>query len=153
MTIALIAKMLSSVALWGLLLAFGYWIHRQCQFRSFPWLIAYFVCSLVFPIAIRFGLELFISRGAFPPGGGSLGNWVSELTYWQRFFSDMSLLLLVLLVVSDIWALLIQTRIEVGDSFWNHLLIVRNHSVMWGVAMLIVQILPVAGLNIYVLLA
>lgn len=153
MTIALIAFAVSSIALWGLLLAFGIWAYRKFHFRSIPWLGAFMVLALIMTVGGQLG-NLYI-RDHSPDemntllhyfgNGITLGTLMALFSYWAMFTSNLAYLILAVLVFSDIVLLLSNAGIEVKDKFGQRFISIRQKSTVLGVSVLLLKIVSSAS--------
>ena len=96
---------ISRLALWSLILASGIWIYRKFKLNSLPWLGAYLVLSVTLSFAtsvISIPIAESTIAQRFPPGWHPF----AILGYWNRFITDLTQLMLGILILSDILFLL-----------------------------------------------
>ncbi len=133
---------ISRLALWSLILVSGIWIHRKFKLNSLPWLGAYLVLSVtlsfvtsVIPIPIA---ESTAAQRS--PPGWHPAQFFAIWGYWDRFITDLTQLMLGILILSDILFLLSKAGIKVEGTFWNTFLAVRERSTILGIAMIIIMV-------------
>ncbi len=150
-TALLILTVISTVLLWGLLIAFGVWTHRRFKLKSLTWLILYLVLPLVVtPLTAsvaQSATEAIVAstKGVYPLGM-SLGTLTATLAYWKTFTVTLAKVVLSILILSDIASVLSRAGIEVEGRFLNRLLRARAKSTSLGIAMIVLML---SGLAIW----
>lgn len=133
---------ISRLALWSLILASGIWIYRKFKLNSLPWLGAYLVLSVALSFAgsmIPTPIAERIIAQRFPPGWHPV-QFFAISGYWNHFITNLTQLMLGILILSDILFLLSKAGIKVEGTFWNTFLAVRERSTTLGIAMIVIMV-------------
>lgn len=130
---------ISWLALWSLILASGIWIYRKFKLNSLPWLGAYLVLSVALSFVTSMPPTPIAEHIAVQ---GPLPGWhpFALSGYWDHFITNLTQLMLGILILSDILFLLSKAGIKVEGTFWNTFLAVRERSTTLGVAMIITMV-------------
>lgn len=137
------------VALWAVLVAFGFWAYRRARLRSVLWLEVYLLIYV--PLHLVLG-GLFSRRllpdaiGSHPaPLGWSLGELVASWGYVQALLGGAIQLLLALLLLADVAFLLGGTGPALAWRPVGALLTLRRRSALIGVTFVgLMALLPLA---------
>lgn len=137
------------VALWIVLLGFGFWIYRRVHLRSVPWLVVYLLVYA--PLHLVLG-ELFSRRllpatiGAHPaPFGWSLAELAVSWSYVQGFLDGAIHLLLALLILADIAFLVGNAGTALDRRSVGMVVALRRRSALVGALLVgLMALLPLA---------
>ncbi len=127
-----------TLVLCALLLIFGIRMSRSCKLESLRWLGVYIFGSGVLAWAspaVRLGVEL--SDLDRVPGGWTAATFFVFLSYCGAFLSNLAGLVLGILILSDILFLLSKSGVAIKGGLLNWLLKVRDGSLIWGSAIVI----------------
>lgn len=127
-----------TLGLCALLLIFGIRMSRSCKLESLRWLGVYIFGSAVLSWsspAVRLGAE--ISGMDRVPGGWTAATFFVFLSYCGAFLSNLAGLVLGILILSDILFLLSKSGVAIKGGLLNRLLRVRDGSMVWGSAIVI----------------
>ena len=152
MTLVMLVSVFSSIALWGLLFSSGLWAYRKFHFQSLPWIAAFLILTFILTFTAHWYNQYFMDHA--PKGiqnaaqffgyTGSLGNLVAMFSYLGRVISNLTYLMLALLVLSDIANLFLKSGIDITDTFGQRLVSLGQKSTILGIIMLTLKLMPTA---------
>ncbi|HEX8234499.1 MAG TPA: hypothetical protein VF600_00935 [Abditibacteriaceae bacterium] len=125
---------------WGLLVAFGIWLHRRLPLRSLPWAGAYLLLTAApLMLANTFLLRWLVGKQTLPFGWSSsmsTGAFVTKMITGSRLFGAAAMLILTIMVLSDLIFLLSRAGIEPDRKAVRRLLVLRDWSTPLGLAVI-----------------
>ena len=135
-----------TLGLCALLLIFGIKTSGSCKLESLPWLGVYVfgsvVLSLSWPVLIRQAIDSMGMERI--PFGWTVAAFAVLLHYGGAFLSNLAGLVLGILILSDMLFLLSKSGVAVKGGFLNRLMGVREGSIIWGSAIVILLLSKLA---------
>ena len=142
MTYLALLTLAAKLALWILLLVFGIQTYRKFELWSLRWLAIYLVLSvpLGFMGALMMRQTIDSMNSERVLFGWTQGQFVGVWENWEALVSEVSLLILGVLLLSDIASLLLKAGAEIEGKLLSRLLVIHDRNTAWGISMLILML-------------
>lgn len=136
-----------TLVLYALLLIFAIKTSRSCKLESLPWLAVYVLGSVVlswtWPLLMRQAIDN-MAMAERVPFGWTVGAFAVLLDYSGAFLSNLARLSLGILILSDLLFLLSKSGVAVKGGLLNRILRVRDGSIIWGSAIVVLLLAKLA---------